>query len=201
MPGHLSPLRGLCTILQADKCQMCRRLASSGGSGSVGPWRLVRSSETPQQIKSERILLYLQAKNQLPPLPSMQRGQRQVTVYNRLRPAKHSLHKSLVPGRHAAGPCIFSGPNLRLGLEQNGVAYDPTLSPYCWLHNLLRKKHRDIRDTEILSDFGLYVLPDYAALNLAELCARIDQERRILDGEFWRRILDTHRWDSINSIS
>lgn len=82
---------------------------------------------------------------------------------------------------------IFSVPNLKLGLEQNGVPYDPTLSPYCWLHNLLRKKHRDIRDMESLGDFGVYVLPDYAALSLADLCARIDEELQQLSQAHFER--------------
>lgn len=68
---------------------------------------------------------------------------------------------------------IFSVPNLKLGLEQFAVQYDPELSPYCWLHNLLKKNHRDIDN---LAEYGAYVLPEYQQLPLAELCELMDKE-------------------------
>lgn len=72
---------------------------------------------------------------------------------------------------------IFSVPNLRTGLEQWSVHYDPELSPYCWLHNLLKKQHREITN---LGEYGAYVLPAYESLPLAELCELIDRELLIL---------------------
>jgi len=72
---------------------------------------------------------------------------------------------------------IFSVPNLKLGLERAGVQYDETLSPYCWLHNLIKKKHRDLND---LKDFGAYVLPDYADRNLDTLNEEIEAELHAL---------------------
>jgi len=85
---------------------------------------------------------------------------------------------------------IFSVPNLRLGLEQARVPYDPALSPWCWLHNLLRKKHRDI---DSLGDFGVYVLPEYAALSLGELCAQIEEELQQLSLAHFERYLAGER--------
>ncbi len=72
---------------------------------------------------------------------------------------------------------IFSVPNLQAGLEQFAVQYDPTLSPYCWLHNLLKKCHRDITN---LAEYGAYVLPEYQQLPLAQLCELLDTEILLL---------------------
>ena len=85
---------------------------------------------------------------------------------------------------------IFSVPNLKLGLEQARVPFDPTLSPYCWLHNLLRKKHRDIDN---LSDFGVYVLPGHAGLSLGDLCAQVEEELQQLSLAHFERYLATER--------
>lgn len=68
---------------------------------------------------------------------------------------------------------IFSVPNLKLGLERFAVQYDPELSPYCWLHNLLKKNHRDIDN---LAEYGACVLPEFQQLPLAELCELMDRE-------------------------
>ncbi len=68
---------------------------------------------------------------------------------------------------------IFSVPNLKAGLEQLAVQYDPSLSPYCWLHNLLKKCHRDIDN---LAEYGAYVLPEFQPLPLGELCELVDRE-------------------------
>ena len=68
---------------------------------------------------------------------------------------------------------IFSLPNLRSGLELAQVAYDPVLSPYCWLHNLLKKHHQQIED---LREYGVYALPDFAHLDLARLSEVIEDE-------------------------
>ena len=72
---------------------------------------------------------------------------------------------------------IFSVPNLKLGLEQNAIPFDPSLSPYCWLHNLLKKHHQQIGD---LSQFGVYVLPDHAHLELQALVEQVEEELLLL---------------------
>ncbi|MEQ8953404.1 MAG: hypothetical protein RL120_04660, partial [Gammaproteobacteria bacterium] len=51
--------------------------------------------------------------------------------------------------------------------------YDPSLSPYCWLHNLLKKGHRHI---DSLHEFGVYVQADFASLSTAELSAMVEEE-------------------------
>ncbi|MEQ8409147.1 MAG: DUF1289 domain-containing protein [Gammaproteobacteria bacterium] len=82
---------------------------------------------------------------------------------------------------------IFSVPNLKLGLEQHSVPFDPTLSPYCWLHNLLRKRHQQISS---LQDYGVYVLDEYAGLTLPALCQLIEEElRELCEAHFQRYYL------------
>ena len=68
---------------------------------------------------------------------------------------------------------IFSVPNLASGLQQKQVPFDPGLSPYCWLHNLLKKQHRQLGD---LKEFGVYVLPEYEGVPLAQLSDQIEDE-------------------------
>ncbi len=79
---------------------------------------------------------------------------------------------------------IFSVPNLKLGLEQSQTPYDPSQSPYCWLHNLLTKNHQNI---EKLEDYGVYVLPGYSELSLHELCNAIEEEILVLSEAHFAR--------------
>lgn len=72
---------------------------------------------------------------------------------------------------------IFSVPNLQLGLKQANVPFDENLSPYCWLHNLLKKYHQQIDD---LKHYGVYALPGYENLSMAELSEVIEQELLLL---------------------
>ncbi|MCH7672363.1 MAG: DUF1289 domain-containing protein [Proteobacteria bacterium] len=72
---------------------------------------------------------------------------------------------------------IFSLSTLKVGLEQYQVPYDVSLSPYCWLHNLLKKNHQDI---ENLADFGVYVLPEFSSLSLPALFELIERELLVL---------------------
>ena len=82
---------------------------------------------------------------------------------------------------------IFSVPNLQAGLESLAVQYDPALSPYCWLHNLLKKNHRDIAN---LAEYGAYVLPEHQTLPLAQLCELIDTEILRLSQAHFERYID-----------
>ena len=72
---------------------------------------------------------------------------------------------------------IFSVPNLKSGLERAQVPYDPLLSPYCWLHNLLKKHHQHIED---IREYGVYALPGFTELSMAGLSDIIDQELLLL---------------------
>lgn len=72
---------------------------------------------------------------------------------------------------------IFSISHLQQGLEQAQVPYDPALSAYCWLHNLLKKNQQNMVRLE---QYGVAVVPKYQALPLAELCELIEQEILVL---------------------
>jgi predicted Fe-S protein YdhL (DUF1289 family) len=72
---------------------------------------------------------------------------------------------------------IFSVLKLKAGLERHQIPFDQSLSPYCWLHNLLKKNHQNIEKAE---EYGVYVLPEYAELSLAELSELIEQEILVL---------------------
>ena len=89
---------------------------------------------------------------------------------------------------------IFSVPNLKLGLEQCQTPYDASQSPYCWLHNLLKKNHPNI---ENLEDYGVYVLPGFSRLSLHELCELIEQELLILSEAHFARYLSVNEMSNI----
>lgn len=72
---------------------------------------------------------------------------------------------------------IFSLPNLKGGLEQFQIPFDESLSPYCWLHNLLKKAHQRI---DRLEEYGVYALPEYAQLSLHDLSELIEREILLL---------------------
>lgn len=82
---------------------------------------------------------------------------------------------------------IFSVPNLESGLRQQAVPYDAALSPYCWLHNLIKKRHRRLQD---LSEYGVRVLPEYAGLSMAQLSEQIEQELLQLSHAHYERYID-----------
>ena len=85
---------------------------------------------------------------------------------------------------------IVSVPTLRQGLERAGVPFDPSLSPWCWLHNLLRKRHQRIRD---LADYGVAVLPAYREMDLASLCEQIEAELETLTEAHYQRYYEITR--------
>ncbi|HBW83368.1 MAG: DUF1289 domain-containing protein [Gammaproteobacteria bacterium] len=72
---------------------------------------------------------------------------------------------------------IFSESALRNGLEQNSIPFDSALSPYCWLHNLLKKRRNQIGD---LRYFGVTILPDYTRIAVAALAEQVDDDLQAL---------------------
>ena len=82
---------------------------------------------------------------------------------------------------------IASAAKLRQGLEQAQIPYDPNLSPFCWLHNLLKKHQGPIDD---LNGFGVYPLPDYAGMPVAELSELIEREILALCNAHFERYLE-----------
>lgn len=91
---------------------------------------------------------------------------------------------------------IFSVPNLKLGIEKANIPFNEELSPYCWLHNLLKKHHRQI---ENLKDYGAYALPGYEKLSIEEMCELIEQELLVLCQAHFDRYYEPPRVNSEES--
>lgn len=82
---------------------------------------------------------------------------------------------------------IFSVVNLKASLERWQVPYDPSLSPYCWLQNLLKKSHSQLHSFE---EWGVYVLPEFAEIPLPKLCEQIEEELLTLSGAHYARYFE-----------
>ncbi|MBL4821143.1 MAG: DUF1289 domain-containing protein [Gammaproteobacteria bacterium] len=82
---------------------------------------------------------------------------------------------------------IVSVPSLRQGLKTSKVPFDETLSPYCWLHNLLKRRHKDL---ENLEDYGVYVRSEYKEMPLKDIFELIDREIMILCEAHFSRYID-----------
>lgn len=72
---------------------------------------------------------------------------------------------------------IVSVAKLKGGLKRLKIPFDTGLSPYCWLHNALKKAHQHI---EVLDDIGVQALPDYRNYTLAELSELVERELILL---------------------
>jgi predicted Fe-S protein YdhL (DUF1289 family) len=81
---------------------------------------------------------------------------------------------------------IFSLPKLEAGLEQWSVPWDSSLSPYCWVHNLLKKCHQKMDKPQ---DYGLTILPKFANHSLAELSVLIEAEMLLLSEAHYARYM------------
>ncbi len=68
---------------------------------------------------------------------------------------------------------IESLDDLQQGMRASGVPVHPELSPYCWLHNLLKKRHRQVR---ALEDFGARCRSAYADQPLEVIWEQADRE-------------------------
>ena len=79
---------------------------------------------------------------------------------------------------------IFSEANLKAGLDRFQIPYDESLSPYCWLHNLLKKGRGRV---EKLEEYGVYALGNYAAMELNELSELIENELLLLSEAHYAR--------------
>lgn len=72
---------------------------------------------------------------------------------------------------------IFAVQKLRQALEDYRFFYDPGMSPYCWLHNLLQKRLYSITS---LDEIGVELTPDYRDIDLRDLILEINQELYVL---------------------
>ena len=68
---------------------------------------------------------------------------------------------------------ITAPERLKAELRRQKIPFNPELSAFCWLHNLLKKGLDDIGRLERC---GASLQPEYAGRDLAGLCAQIEQE-------------------------
>lgn len=66
---------------------------------------------------------------------------------------------------------IRSPEKLAAGMKQWAVPYNPAMSPAIWLHNLLKKRHRELSD---LASLGVEVREQWWHLDLAALAEDMD---------------------------
>lgn len=79
---------------------------------------------------------------------------------------------------------ILSEEKLQEGIARCKLPMNPSLSPYCWLHNLLKKGPID---TLVADDYGVIVTPPYRHFSLRALSELIDDELLVLcDAHFSR---------------
>jgi uncharacterized protein len=85
-----------------------------------------------------------------------------------------SLIKPIVETRFI----IRSTTKLAAGLRQWAVPYNTSMSPASWLHNLLKKRHRELRDLseQGLFELGVEIRAEWQHLDLAALAEDMDQQ-------------------------
>jgi len=85
---------------------------------------------------------------------------------------------------------IFSETTLKSKLKRFNVPFDPTLSSYCWLHNLFKKNKDKI---ENLKDYGVSVKTEFSKVPLDQLIANVDTELQLLSDAHLERYFKTRR--------
>lgn len=85
---------------------------------------------------------------------------------------------------------IFSVDRLQQALHDFRFFYDPEMSPYCWLHNLLQKRLYRIDN---LRDLGAELAPAYANTDLRDLVLEINQELFTLSQAHFDRYFESHQ--------
>ena len=68
---------------------------------------------------------------------------------------------------------INSPERLKAELRRQKIPFNPELSAFCWLHNLLKKGLDGISELERR---GVSLQPDYAGHDLAQLSTRLEEE-------------------------
>lgn len=85
---------------------------------------------------------------------------------------------------------IFSVDKLQQAMEDFRFFYDPEVSPWCWLHNLLQKRlHR----LSSLQEVGAELAPAYAGQDIRDLMLEINQELFTLSEAHFERYFDQNR--------
>ncbi len=76
---------------------------------------------------------------------------------------------------------------LRDGMRRLRVPFDESLSPYCWLHNLLKRGHERI---DSLEEFGVSVNSEFQHLTIEQLCQQVEHEILTLCEAHFARYLE-----------
>ena len=79
---------------------------------------------------------------------------------------------------------IQSEITLQSELKRFNVPFDPQLSPYCWLHNLFKKRKDRIQN---LSAYGVSVQREFANVPFDQLIAEVDAELQLLSNAHLQR--------------
>lgn len=85
---------------------------------------------------------------------------------------------------------ITSVDKLQQALEDYRFFYDPEMSPYCWLHNLLQKRFYRINS---LDELGTELTPAYAGIDLRDMLLEINEKLFALSEAHFDRYFETHR--------
>lgn len=72
---------------------------------------------------------------------------------------------------------IVSEQKLERAMSDFRCFYDPALSPYCWLHNLMQKYSHRLDD---LDEIGVELLPEYNGSDIRDLILDINEKLIIL---------------------
>jgi len=79
---------------------------------------------------------------------------------------------------------IVSVPKLELVLQDLRIFYDPDLSPYFWLHQLLQKHLHRLRT---LDEAGVEVLPAFRGQDVRDLLLQLNEELQVLTEAHYER--------------
>lgn len=88
---------------------------------------------------------------------------------------------------------ITSEELLFAGVTRHKLPVNPALSPYCWLHNLLKKGRPE---TLVLTEYGVMVTQTYQHIPLEELAELADEELLVLGEAHFARY-----FQSVNSLA
>lgn len=83
---------------------------------------------------------------------------------------------------------IYSLPKLITGLKQQHIPFNDQLSPYCWVHNLLKKGQLTAAMT--LPQFGISIRPDFQSIGLVALAELVDRELISLSKAHYNRYIE-----------
>ena len=81
---------------------------------------------------------------------------------------------------------IYSISDLKVGLKQANIPFDPLLSPYCWLHNLLKKRHNQIDN---FKNYGVAIVPGIEESSVVEIFQSIEEDLLTLSQAHFDRYL------------